>query len=197
MQYKRITALALAVSMLAPMITSCAKSNTKNIVVKEDDPWYESVRFDLETDKLPSEMIDSSVVTYENDRLYHLYSLTNLSDYDNYRRTMLDTYDSNGNLLNQIKVTDLGKYSITRINSIKPGKDGNTAEAIAELFGASGFETKIPARSEKQTTVISNYRKVIHHGPELQMFIQPEITTFLSSTHPAIPPVRQYIYIRL
>ena len=101
MQYKRITALALAVSMLAPMITSCAKSNTKNIVVKEDDPWYESVRFDLETDKLPSEMIDSSVVTYGNDKLYHLYSLTNLSDYDNYRRTMLDTYDSNGNLLNQ------------------------------------------------------------------------------------------------
>ncbi|MDO4421118.1 MAG: hypothetical protein Q4C15_03620 [Eubacteriales bacterium] len=143
MQYKRITALALAVSMLAPMITSCAKSNTKNIVVKEDDPWYESVRFDLETDKLPSEMIDSSVVTYGNDKLYHLYSLTNLSDFDNYRRTMLDTYDSNGNLLNQIKVTDPGNYSITMINNIKPGKDGNTAEAIAELFGASGFETAI------------------------------------------------------
>ena len=143
MRNKKTIALALAVSILAPMFTSCAKSSTKNIIVKEDDPWYESVRFDLETDKLPSEMLDSSIVTYEKDRLYHLYCLTNLSDYDNYRRTMLDTYDSNGNLLSQIKVTEPGNYSITKIDSIKPGKDGNTAEAVAELFGPAGFETGI------------------------------------------------------
>ena len=143
MRNKKTIALALAVSILVPMFTSCAKSSTKNVIVKEDDPWYESVRFDLETDKLPSEMLDCSIVTYENDRLYHLYCLTNLSDYDNYRRTMLDTYDSNGNILSRIKITEPGNYSITKIDSIKPGKDGNTAEAVAELFGPAGFETGI------------------------------------------------------
>ena len=99
MPNKKTIALTLAVSMLAPMLMSCARNSAKDITVKPDDPWYETVRFDLEMDRKPAELVDSSVVTYGNDRLYHLYSLCNLADYTNYRRSMLDTYDSNGNLI--------------------------------------------------------------------------------------------------
>ena len=81
MPNKKTIALTLAVSMLAPMLMSCARNSAKDITVKPDDPWYETVRFDLEMDRKPAELVDSSVVTYGNDRLYHLYSLCNLADY--------------------------------------------------------------------------------------------------------------------
>ena len=56
---------------------------------------------------------------------------------------MLDTYDSNGNLLNSVKITDPAGYTINRIQGIKPGKEGNSAEAIMELFAQGGFETAL------------------------------------------------------
>ena len=143
MRNKKKIAFALALSMLAPMLMSCAKNSAKDITVRSDDPWHETVRFDLETDRQQSEMVDSSVVTYGNDRLYHLYSLYNLTDYTNYRRSMLDTYDSNGNLLSRVKITDPVNYTIDRIQGIKPGKDGNTAEVILDLFAPGGFETAV------------------------------------------------------
>lgn len=143
MRNQKTIALALALSVIAPMLMSCAKNSAKDITVRSDDPWYETVRFDLETDRQPSEMVDSSVVTYGNDRLYHLYSLYNLTDYTNYRRSMLDTYDSNGNLLSRVKITDPANYTIDRIQGIKPGKDGNSAEVIMDLFAPGGFETAL------------------------------------------------------
>lgn len=137
----KFTAFALAVLMLQPMLLSCAK-NKNEILIKEDDPWYESYRFKLQSEKLDAEMMTSSVVSYNGGKIYHMYSLINLEDYDNYNRTVLDTYDEIGNLLNRIELKNPANYKITNIETIR-SKDGNTVEAIAELFAGRGFDTAV------------------------------------------------------
>lgn len=82
----RVIAFAMTVIMLQSLLPACSAKTKEVTVVKEDDPWYESSRFVLENDQLPTEMITGSVVSYSNGSIYHLYSLTNLADYDNYRR---------------------------------------------------------------------------------------------------------------
>ena len=134
--------LILAVSMLMPMLCSCSKK-VKNSTVKKDDPWFESSRFDLKTDIKGSEMLEGSTVSYGNGKVYHAYSIINFADYDNYRRTMLDTYDEKGNLISQVKVKDPANYAIDTIKKLSPPDADNKAEAIAELFAPGGFQAAV------------------------------------------------------
>lgn len=138
----RIIAAALAVSMIMPITTACSKS-AKSTTVNKSDTWFESTRFDLKTDILNTEMMEGSAVSYGNGRVYHVYSLVNLADYDNYRRTMLDTYDDQGNLLSHVKVQDPANYAIDSIKTVNPPDGNNVAEAIAVLFAPGGFETAV------------------------------------------------------
>lgn len=131
----------MAVVMAQPLLLSCT-AKKKELVVNEDDPWYESCRFNLETDQLDTELLEGSVVSYTNGKLYHLYSLINIEDYENYRRSLLDTYDEKGNLLNRISLKNPGSYELNRVLAIRP-KDGNKAEAVADLFAKGGFENAV------------------------------------------------------
>ena len=139
---RKIVSSLLAVSLLAPLLMSCSKQGSDK-TVSGKDPWYESTRLELKTDQQPTEMLDSSIVSYSNGKIYHLYSLTNLADYDNYRRTMLTTYDDKGNQLSSLKVTDPKNYSIDRIISAKPDENGKTLEAVITAFASGGFVTAI------------------------------------------------------
>lgn len=139
----RYLALVLAAVMLASPLMSCSKSKSKVTKVKEDDPWFDSVRFGMETDKLDTETLESSVVSYSNGKIYHIYSLTNLADFDNYRRSLLDIYDEEGKLLSRVKLKDPDTYSISRIKSVTPDSEGKEAEAVAELFAPGSFETAV------------------------------------------------------
>ena len=130
---RKIVSSLLAVSLLTPLLMSCSKTGSDK-TVSGKDPWYESTRLELKTDQLPTEMLDSSIVSYSNGKVYHLYSLTNLADYDNYRRTMLTTYDDKGNQLSSLKVKDPENYSIDRIISAKPDESGKTLEEERLIF---------------------------------------------------------------
>ena len=141
MKKTKVIALAMAVVMAQPVLLSCT-AKKKELIVKEDDPWYESYRFSLETDRLDTELLEGSVVSYSNGKLYHLYSLINIEDYENYRRTLLDTYDEKGNLLNRFSLKNPGDYELNRVLAIRP-KDGNKAEAVADLFAKGGFENAV------------------------------------------------------
>ena len=135
----KVIALAMTVLMLQPLLLACSAKNKDVTVVKEDDPWYESSRFGLENDQLPTELIGGSVVSYSNGNIYHLYSLTNMADYDNYRRTMLDTYDSEGKQTGHVKIKDPDGYAIDNIFAVRINEDGKTAEAVVTLFAPGGF----------------------------------------------------------
>ena len=49
MKYVKAIAATMAVLMLHPLLLSCSAKN-KTMVVREDDPWYESVRIKLQSD---------------------------------------------------------------------------------------------------------------------------------------------------
>lgn len=135
-------AFAMAVLMLQPVLLSCSADN-RTLVVKENDPWYESHRFKLTTDKRDTEMLESSVVAYSEGRLYHLYCLTDLADYDSYRRSVLDTYDEDGKLLDSVILKETDNYEICGIRSIRAEEESNTLMAVAEVFATGGFETAV------------------------------------------------------
>ena len=155
MRGRKTVSFLLAVCMLTTVFTSCSKTN-KDIIVREDDPWFESVRFELNNDQKSTEMLDSSIVSYSNGRVYHLYSLTDLADYDDYRRTVLTTYDDQGNELSSVRLKDPANYVIDSIISARPDKDGKTLEAVAEVFAPGNFSTavcKIDLESGSVTSV--------------------------------------------
>ena len=58
---RRIVASLLAVSLAAPVLMSCSKKGS-DTVVSENDPWYESTRFELDMDILPTEMLGNTEV---------------------------------------------------------------------------------------------------------------------------------------
>ncbi len=139
---KRIVASLLAVSLAAPVLMSCSKKGS-DTVVSENDPWYESTRFELDMDILPTEMLGNTEVCYGNGKIYHVYGLTNLADYDNYRRTMLDAYDEKGNRISSIKLKDPAGYSIERVDILGSPDEKNQAEAVVNLFAQGGFEDAV------------------------------------------------------
>ena len=53
----RFFAIVMAIVMLASMLTSCKSGTIGRNVVKEDDPWYDTVRFKLERDLKPTDEI--------------------------------------------------------------------------------------------------------------------------------------------
>ena len=153
MKEKAVSSL-LAVCLFATVLVSCTKTG-KEQVVREDDPWFESTRFELDTDQKATEMMESSIVSYCNGKVYHLYSLTNLADYDDYRRTMLTTYDEHGNELSSIRLEDPVNYVLSSIIAVRPDADGKTLEAAAEVFAPGYFANaicKIDIESGKVTS---------------------------------------------
>ncbi len=142
MKRLKIIAFATAVVMSQPLLLSCMAKNN-NDVVDAEDPWYESYRIELTADKLDTEMLVSSVVAYSNGKLFHLYSLMNLADYDNYRRTMLDIYDEQGNRLSSVSVKEPQGYEMSGIQAVKPGEDGTDIQVVTEVFGSAGFDTAV------------------------------------------------------
>lgn len=143
MKKLKVSALVMAVVMLMPLLLSCSKSKSATKLAGKDDPWYESFRFDLEPDQAATELSGGSVVCYGNGKIYHLYSLTNIADFDDYRRTILDTYDEAGNLINRVKLKDPENYTIDDIDAVRIGEDGITAEAVVSLFAPGGFYTAV------------------------------------------------------
>ena len=186
-------AVILAVSMLMPTLAACSKA-AKNTTVKKNDTWFESTRFGLKPDILNTEMVESSAVSYGGGKVYHVYSLTNLADYDNYRRTMLDTYDDKGNLLSHVKVEDPANYAIDSIKTVNTPDSNNKAEAIAVLFAPGGFDTAILSIDLNTGKAGSPKFFKDAKGQPLQVSLGGKDTAGISEVYPAgeyyIPVIR-------
>lgn len=144
MRKLKLLAFAMVLIMLAPMLMSCSKGKEKSIVVKEDDPWYESTRFVLDKDVGTSEFVEGSAcICAGDDRLYSLYTVYNNGDNEELkrRRTLLDVYDDGGTLLNRVEVNNSGRYEISGILALKADPEGKTLETVASLWAPGGFVT--------------------------------------------------------
>ena len=50
MRSVKTAAFILAVVILMPMLMSCRSGNKSSNVVKADDPWYETTKFEMKKD---------------------------------------------------------------------------------------------------------------------------------------------------
>lgn len=130
----RFFAIVLAIVMLTPVLTSCRAGKNKNNVVKADDPWYESTKFELKMDYQKNDLLVSSVVYTCNDKLFSVYVMT--PDRFATTRSLLDTYDYEGNLLSRKKITCPDGFRAQDIYCINSDPEGKTLRAAAYINSA-------------------------------------------------------------
>ena len=130
----RFFAIVLVIVMLTPVLTSCRAGKNKNNVVKADDPWYESSKFELKMDLQKNDLLASSVVYTCNDKLFSAYVMT--PDRFATTRSLLDTYDYEGNLLSRKKITCPDGFRAQDIYCINSDQEGKTLRAAAYINSA-------------------------------------------------------------
>ena len=147
-------AIAMAVIMLMPMFMSCSTVRKKATVVKADDPWYESVRFNLDPAPQAAGAVMYSGLCASDDKLFSLYNYTTNAWGSSH--TILDVYDLNGNLLNRKEVTCPNDLCTLAIHSISAGPEGKTLNAIIGYLGENSggpMFTSIDTETGKMTNI--------------------------------------------
>ena len=145
MRKPKALAALTAVLMSLSFFASCAKTPVElgTEEVGDSDPWYGSVRIVPDKDLGPSEMLMGTCAAASDDKVFYMYSAYDMVDYDNCRRTVLNTYDNGGELMSSTEVTGGDPYVINAVMAMRAGSDGKTAEVIADTWGNQGFQTSL------------------------------------------------------
>ena len=133
MKKTKLLAAAMAVFMLMPLFTSCSSSGKKGAnVVKADDPWYESTKFELDRNFKKEEYDICNDFCVSNDKIFSLYGAT--SDGWATTRTMLDTYDFEGNLIKRQKITLPDNRMIFDVCGTNVDPEGKTIKTVIQFM---------------------------------------------------------------
>ena len=133
----KLLAVALAVAMLMPMLMSCQAGKNKDNVVKADDPWFETTKFEMKKDIHQYEQVAEARICTSNDKVFTLYPLS--QDKWGSARTVLDTYDFEGNLISRKELSCSEDCFFPCVYSISSDPEGTPAfssklTVILELF---------------------------------------------------------------
>ena len=149
----KFLSVAMAAVMLMPVFTACSLSGKNGAgVVRADDPWYESTKFELVKNFKKNESETCVDYCVSNDRIFSLYGVT--PDGWATVRTVLDTYDYEGNLLNRQTIDlpdELQLYDVCGSTVDPEGKTIKTViqfaayqdTAFVEIDVESGTETNM------------------------------------------------------
>lgn len=148
----------MAVVMLTPMLMSCSPAKKKTNVVKEDDPWYESTRFELEKNLKPYEELGRSVECTSGNLIFSIYSKS--PDRWGTSQMILDTYDLDGKRIKHTEVTSPDGARVQDIYAVGSDPEGKTLSAVFFL-NYSGRGSFSFADIDVETGVISNIQEVI------------------------------------
>ena len=152
-------AVVMSIVMLLSMLASCSSVKKENDVVKEDDPWYESTRFKLDKAVSQNDELSDSVICTSDDRIFSVYCFS--GDRWGSSRTVIDTYDNTGTLINRQDVIcpELENSRIVRVYSLSADPDGKNIEAIIHLMSA-GQGGAVFADIDTETGIVSNIKEV-------------------------------------
>ena len=174
MRRTRFLAVTMAAVMSVSMFTSCKASAKKGAkVVKEDDPWYESTRFELMKDIDKGNSGCTVDICVSNDRIFSLYCVS--PDLWNTSRTVLDTYDFEGNHLSRRDITFPDKHHLIEVTGSYADPEGKTITAVVEfadrIDGEAAF-VEIDTESGK----VTGMEDLI--GEKAKRVIKPEFDIF-------------------
>jgi len=122
MRRSRLFALVMCFAILMSLFTSCKAEKNGKKTVKADDPWFESTRFKLEKKVKNTDDFIPSCVCAGADKIFNIYC----ESYDGWAtsKTILDTYDDSGNLLDRKTVSFEGNYGFQEICSVCSDSEG-------------------------------------------------------------------------
>ena len=159
MKRNNLLALVMAVVMLMPVLTSCKVSGKGgNIVVKASDPWYETTKFLLEKDLRETDKVNNTQLCASNDKLFYIYCLR---DAGWTYRTILDTYDDDGNLVKRMKLScpSLDDFVIRDLYYASADPDGKTIKTIIYMSYGNKYGPAF-ADIDAETGIISNVKEL-------------------------------------
>ncbi|MBR6988144.1 MAG: extracellular solute-binding protein [Clostridiales bacterium] len=129
----KLISAVMAVAMLMPVLTSCKSGKKGKNVVKADDPWYESSRFELSQDLGQNDSIGASyLLGASNDKVFYLYCFS--TDAWNSSKTVIDTYDFDGNMVNRTYVSYPSGIMVGQIYIFHADPEGKTIYAIGDVW---------------------------------------------------------------
>ena len=168
----KFLAAALAAVMLMPLFTSCSASGKKGTkVVKEDDPWYESFSVKIDKDIRADEEEDISKICTSKDKIFYLYSLFHKTACTT--RTVLDTYDLEGNLLSRKKITCEDNATIHHIRYLDSDPDGKTLKAAVEYCPPGKIIDDMFVDIDVESGTVSNVKKIVTKEGEIALDAHP------------------------
>ena len=165
----KFLALVLCIAILLPDFTSCKAVTSAGKVVKEDDPWYECTKFELDKNVEKEDDIQGSSIYVSDDRIYNIYVKFHGWAWV---KTFLDSYDFDGNLVGRQEITsnELDEFRISTIYAFDLDDDGKTMHLIAYI-NASGKLGPVFADLDSETGLVSNIRDVF--GKEAEKVRKP------------------------
>ena len=155
----KISAVVLAAVVLVTMFSSCFTSTIRGSkTVKEDDPWYESTKFEMVGDIGIGEEAGDCNLCESKDKIFSLYCVT----WDKWcnTRTVLDAYDYEGNLLSRLEVTLPEDIQVGSVYNSTVDPEGKTVSAIVNLWYPTYTDPafiEIDAESGKVTKIKEMY----------------------------------------
>ncbi|MBQ1744140.1 MAG: hypothetical protein II046_04265, partial [Clostridiales bacterium] len=162
MRSVKTAAFILAVVILMPMLMSCRSGNKSSNVVKADDPWYETTKFEMKKDIRQYEKVKEAEICTSDDKVFSIYPLSR--DMWGSARTVLDTYDFEGNLINRKELKCPDEFFVPLVYSISSDPEGKTLKAA--LFLNYYGERFYPAFADidAETGEISNIKDMLNKG---------------------------------
>ena len=158
MKNKRSIAIIMTIVMLLPMLTSCSDSKKSSKVVQEDDPWYDSTKFKIDSDIPTGAMTDLSQVCVSEENIYYTYLYT--QDLWGSTTSYLDTYDLEGTKIDHVQIVYPEGIRINRFFSISDDAESGGINAIVLMF-SGGKSNAAELTIDKKTGDISNVRELL------------------------------------
>ena len=170
----RFFAIVMAIVMLASMLTSCKSGTIGRNVVKEDDPWFETLRIKMEKDIKDTDQAADFVVCTAEDRFFYSYCYS--TDRWLSSKTILDAYDYDGNLISSQKITcpSIDGFNIGRIYSLSSSSDGKTINALLHYNSTSDYGP-VFAKIDPETGIVSDIKDV--YGGEAKKVLKYDAST--------------------
>ena len=161
---KRV-AMAMVMVMLLMLLASCSSVTKADNVVKEDDPWYDSTRFEITPNLSKSFWMGPSNICTSDDRIFYVYTYS--GDRWASSKTVMDTYDLDGNLVcsREVSCPEIQGFHIMNMFSLVADPEGKNLKA-GVWYNADGQSGIVFINIDTENGTVSDMKDIISEDVE-------------------------------
>ena len=170
MKKVRPVAMAMVMVMLLTLFASCSSVTKADNVVKEDDPWYGSTRFEITPNVNKSFWMGPSNICTSDDKIFFVYTYS--GDMWASSKTVMDVYDFDGNLVNSQEVScpEIQGFHIMNMYSLVADPAGKTLRS-GVWYNANGQSGIVFIDIDTGNGTVSNTKDIV--SEEIKKNVDP------------------------